>query len=260
MSEGWPNPDAARIDEFSGKNQGKWDCLQLESSFEEYFRKVALPQVKELLDKYSDVAVFWWDTPMSIPYELALELKAEIDKYPLIITNDRLRVPNIPGDYKTPEGLVPKAEDIEGIDWETCMNIGSSWGYKSWENQWKSPETIIRNLITIAARGGNYLLNVGPDAEGRIPEEAVARLDQLGNWMSIYGESIYGTTLSLFTMHCLSSPRTPFYSNASLSNWRKISISIKRIYTPPSPSCANKIDPNSTNLTSRGFEIEYFMG
>jgi alpha-L-fucosidase len=199
MREGWPNPDSVRIDRYTEANGGAWDCLQSDASFEDYFYRVSLPQIRELLTRYGDVALIWWDTPMSISATLAAELKNELKKYPGIITNDRLKRPDFPGDYKTPEGRVPKAEDIEGVDWETCMNIGSSWGYKSREKEWKSPETLLRNLITIAARGGNYLLNTGPDPEGAVPPEAVSRLHEMGRWMKIYGEAIYGTQRSLLT-------------------------------------------------------------
>jgi len=158
---------------------------------------VALPQVKELLERYSDVSVIWWDTPMSITDEQASRLQEELAKYPQVITNDRLKRPNFAGDFKTPEGLIPKAEDIVGVDWETCMNIGSSWGFKSWEEKWKSPYELIKNLTSIAARGGNYLLNVGPTPLGDVPDEAKTRLHEMGKWMQVYGEAIYGTQRSL---------------------------------------------------------------
>ena len=153
MKEGWANPDSVAIDNFTQENLGGWDCLQRSASLDDYFRKVAIPQIKELLTNYGDVAVMWWDTPHRISKETAAEITAELAKYPQVITNDRLRRPDFPGDYKTPEGRIPHAKDIERVDWETCMNIGSSWGYKSWEKNWKSAETIIRNLNTIAAWG-----------------------------------------------------------------------------------------------------------
>ena len=137
-----------------------------------------------------------WDTPHRISKEVAQKITDELAKYPQVITNDRLKRPDFPGDYKTPEGRIPKAKDIERVDWETCMNIGTSWGYKSWENKWKDAETVIRNLNTIAARGGNYLLNVGPDPTGTIPAPALNCLKQVGDWMKVNSEAIYGTQRS----------------------------------------------------------------
>lgn len=197
MREGWPNPDSTKIDAYTARHQGSWNPVQQTATMEQYIDKVAIPQIKELLSNYGDIAVFWWDTPTRMTDEFAEKISSEFAKYPQIIQNDRLKRPNFPGDYKTPEGRVPKAEDIEGVDWETCMNIGSSWGYKSWENSWKTPEVLIRNLITIAARGGNYLLNVGPTPEGEIPEPAISRLNSMGQWMKTNGEAIYGTQRSL---------------------------------------------------------------
>ena len=196
MREGWANPDSVAIDQFTKANLGGWDCLQRSASIEDYFKNVALPQIKELLTNYGDVAVMWWDTPHRISKEVAQEITDELAKYPQVITNDRLKRPDFPGDYKTPEGRIPKAKDIERVDWETCMNIGTSWGYKSWENKWKDAETVIRNLNTIAARGGNYLLNVGPDPTGIIPAPALNCLKQVGDWMKVNSEAIYGTQRS----------------------------------------------------------------
>lgn len=196
MWEGWANPDSTRIDAYTAEHNGYWDPAQQTVTMEEYIEKVSLPQVRELLTNYGDVAVIFWDTPVRMTDEFAEKIAKELEKYPQVIQNDRLKRPNYPGDYKTPEGLIPNTKDIEGVDWETCMNIGSSWGYKSWENAWKSSEMLIRNLITIAARGGNYLLNVGPTPEGLIPEEATTRLQDMGHWMATNGEAIYGTQRS----------------------------------------------------------------
>ena len=102
------------------------------------------------------------------------------------------------GDFGTPEQQIP-ANGLPGIDWESCMTMNTTWGYKSYDDQWKAPEVIIRNLIDIASKGGNYLLNVGPTAEGLIPAPSVERLAAVGKWMTINGESIYGTTASPFS-------------------------------------------------------------
>src|SRR6266850_7578149 len=101
------------------------------------------------------------------------------------------------GDFGTPEQQIP-ANGLPGIDWESCMTMNTTWGFKFYDDKWKSSETIIRNLIDIASKGGNYLLNVGPTAEGLIPPPSVERLRDVGNWMKRNGESIYGTTASPF--------------------------------------------------------------
>lgn len=99
------------------------------------------------------------------------------------------------GDFGTPEQQIP-ATGMPGVDWESCMTMNDTWGFRSDDENWKSAETLIRNLIDTASKGGNYLLNVGPTAAGEIPAASVARLEALGKWMHTNGESIYGTQAS----------------------------------------------------------------
>jgi alpha-L-fucosidase len=197
-SEGWANPDSAKIDAYTSANSGHWDPAQTTKSMSEYIDGVAVPQVKELLTNYGEVAVFWWDTPTDMKDEYAEKLNSLLSLQPNIITNDRLKRPNFPGDYKTPEQRIPNLSELDGKDWETCMTMNETWGYKSYAHNWKSTQTLVRNLIDIASKGGNYLLNVGPKADGTIPQESIDRLKEVGAWMKLNGESIYGTQASPF--------------------------------------------------------------
>jgi alpha-L-fucosidase len=122
---------------------------------------------------------------------LRKKLNALLKLQPNIITNDRLKRPNYPGDFKTPEQRIPNLSELDGKDWETCMTMNETWGYKSWANNWKSLKTIIQNTVDISSKGGNYLLNVGPKADGTFPQESIDLLKGMGAWMKVNGESIY---------------------------------------------------------------------
>ena len=182
---------------YSGIESGKphWDPELKHDSLMNYINGKALPQVKEILENYGGLDILWWDTPIGMTEEAARLLQNEVDKYPNLITNNRLYRP-WPGDFSTPEQHVPPT----GLDydWEVCMTMNTSWGYKWYDNKWKSSETLIKMLVDIASKGGNLLLNVGPTAEGLIPDSSVIRLEEIGNWMNRNGESVYGTTASPF--------------------------------------------------------------
>ena len=195
-SEGWANPDSAKIDAYTAAHTGHWDPAQTTDSMGDYIDKVAVPQVKELLTNYGDVAVLWWDTPTGMTDEFAEKLQKQLSLQPKIITNDRLKRPNFPGDYKTPEQKIPNLSELDGKDWETCMTMNGTWGFKASDHNWKTPTTLIHNLEDIASKGGNYLLNVGPTAEGEFPQPSIDALKTIGVWMKVNGESIYGTKAS----------------------------------------------------------------
>ena len=195
-TEGWLNPDSAKIDAYTKAHNGHWDPIQTSKSMTEYINNVAVPQVRELLTNYGDISVLWWDTPVDMTDEYAEKLQALLKLQPNIITNNRLKRPNFPGDTQTPEQKIPTKEEMEGKDWETCMTMNGTWGYKSYDHNWKSSKTLIRNLIDIASKGGNYLLNIGPKADGTFPEESIERLRDIGKWMKVNGEAIYATEAS----------------------------------------------------------------
>jgi alpha-L-fucosidase len=195
-SEGWANPDSARIDAYTEAHSGHWDPAQTARTMEQYINDIAVPQVKEILTQYGDIAVLWWDTPTGMTDEFAEKFKALLPLQPRMITNDRLKRPNYPGDFKTPEQRIPDLSELDGKDWETCMTMNGTWGYKSYDDKWKSSETLIRSLLDIASKGGNYLLNVGPKADGEFPAESIERLKDIGVWMKLNGEAIYGSQAS----------------------------------------------------------------
>jgi len=185
QAQDWNNGGAA-----SG---GKWDTAQ-EHDMDDYIDHIAVPQVREILSNYGqDVpAVLWWDTPRDMNAERAGKLEKVVKELkPGIITNNRLGG-GYKGDTETPEQFIPP-QGYPDRDWETCMTMNGTWGFKRDDHNWKSTETLIRNLVDIASKGGNYLLNVGPTSEGLIPEPSVERLAEVGKWMKVNGEAIYGT-------------------------------------------------------------------
>ena len=185
----------------SAAHGGHWDKAQ-DRDMNDYVDKIAVPQVTELLTNYGTEtpAVLWWDTAISLNREQADRIESAVQKLrPGLIQNNRLcgaKNPEgakfFPGDTETPEQYIPP-QGYPGRDWETCMTMNRHWGFNAVDQEWKSTESLIRNLCDIASKGGNYLLNVGPDALGQIPTESLNRLADVGAWMKVNGEAIYGS-------------------------------------------------------------------
>lgn len=165
-------------------------------------------QVEEIVSHYGTLDVLWWDwSSQQTQGESwrAQELMALVRKHqPRIIMNNRLyHSPNVngdnlgifditKGDFTTPEQHIP-ATGMPGVDWESCMTLNGTWGYSQHDLNWKSAETLVRNTVDIASKGGNYLINAGPMVDGSIPEAIRIRFQELGAWMKEYGDSIYAT-------------------------------------------------------------------
>jgi alpha-L-fucosidase len=158
-------------------------------------------QLKELLTNYGRIGVLWFDGEWI--NEWTEQQGRDLEKYlrglqPELIVNNRVgKRKRSPGDFGTPEQEIP-ATGTPGWDWETCMTMNGTWGYRKDDQNWKSTSDLIRKLIDIVSKGGNFLLNVGPTAEGLIPEPSVERLAAMGRWLERNGESVYGTTASPF--------------------------------------------------------------
>jgi len=189
QAQDWYHPGGA----VSGNVE--WDETH-KGDMNKYIDEIAIPQVKEILANYGDVAVLWWDTPTNMTKEMTEKLAALTKPYPNLITNNRLGA-GMGGDLETPEQFVP-ATGFPGRNWEVCMTMNGHWGYNAYDDRWKSTEDLLRKLIDIVSKGGNFLLNVGPNQYGIIPEVCQQNLREMGVWLNMNGEAIYRAQASPF--------------------------------------------------------------
>jgi alpha-L-fucosidase len=180
-----------------------WDPSPV--SFTDYFEKKYKPQLRELLTKFPGMQELWHDMPMKLTRKQSFEVyKMVYGLQPAILENTR--VGNdfgdffIPGDNIIPDDQLKVYEEgltvgqVKKLPWETPGTMNNTWGFRSDDHSWKSTEELLYWLTDIASKGGNYLLNVGPTGEGAFPEESLKRLQEVGQWMKVNGESVYSTT------------------------------------------------------------------
>jgi alpha-L-fucosidase len=169
----WHHPDGAR-------------CVKDEAArrrFVDYIHG----QVRELMTNYGTIDILWYDVPWPLDAKgwESVEMNTMVRKLqPGVIINNRSRIPE---DFDTPEQRI---EASANRPWESCMTLNDSWGYHVNDRNWKSPTTVIRNLITCARDGGNYLLNIGPTEDGSIPLQSAQIMTAVGDWMAKHGDTI----------------------------------------------------------------------
>ena len=161
--------------------------------YDRYLDDKALPQVRELLTQYGPLGLIWFDTPLLMTPERA-EKFTEVcrELQPDCMVNGRLQKFGGKGDYhSTGDNKIP-GDVVEGL-WETPATMNDTWGYKSYDHNWKGVADITFKLVDICSKGGNYLLNVGPTAEGVIPDPCPETLRAVGAWLKVNGAAVYGT-------------------------------------------------------------------
>ncbi len=187
-----------------------WETRPEEGADFERFEDYLHAQVRELIENYRP-SVMWFDGEWERTWnhERGVELFDWCRKLaPEMIVNNRVDVhrggmggfnlsSEAVGDFATPEQEIP-ATGVPGMDWETCMTMNDHWGFNALDANWKSCTYLISKLCDIASKGGNFLLNIGPRADGSFPPESVERLAQIGEWMKLRGEAIHGTQASPF--------------------------------------------------------------
>ncbi len=171
----WHHPDGARCATDEGARRRFVDYIH--------------GQINELLTNYGKIDVLWYDVAWPLDargWESEKMNEMVFKLQPDIIVNNRNK---LDGDFATPEQRI----QAEKRAWESCMTMNGSWGYQRSDDDWKTPKTVIRNLITCSRDTGNYLLNIGPKPDGSIPEESIRIMTTVGKWMDKNGESIYAT-------------------------------------------------------------------
>lgn len=202
----WFHPDGGGND-WDFPDTGKKD-------FGRYVEEKVMPQIYELLTGYGPIGIIWFDTPYDMPRKYCEDLVSLIRKIQPNCTISG-RVGYGLGDYRQMgDNSIPVV--VYKKDWETPMTLNDTWGYKLDDEEWKSPETVLKMLVDINGKGGNFLLNVGPTAEGIIPQKSVEILTTVGKWLQKNGESIYET---------IPAPDFPYELN-----WGRLTAKKRKLY------------------------------
>jgi alpha-L-fucosidase len=165
---------------------------QVKADLDKYIKEKAIPQVRELLTNYGPIDLIWFDTPLDLTKEQSqafVDVVRQIQ--PKCLINGRVGY-NL-GDYgPLGDNEIPCCRAQSDLEMVATMN--NTWGYKKSDNNWKSPQNILGSLLECASRGVNYMINIGPKADGIVPQPSIDILNFVGNWMHTNSEAIYGTT------------------------------------------------------------------
>ena len=175
----------------------QWDPKQ-RGDFDTYFNTKSIPQIRELLCNYGPIAVIWFDTPLEV---MNVERAAKLGKLVHELQPNCLISGRLGGEFQSDydsegDNAIPNLARAGA--WETPATLNDTWGFKKNDHNWKTPEDLTFKLVDIVSKGGNYLLNVGPDGEGVIPQPNWDMLRVVGRWLKVNGEAIYGAGRSPF--------------------------------------------------------------